>query len=654
MSIPSSYGQAKVAKYTKASGYSSFSMLAEVPSSNARIAVNATRHVLYLGGPNSNKVASYDTATGSLLETFTIPAGNVKGIAVQDSSDTVFLASSNGKIYELRGISVPKSTTGEPTGNSSVGGTADADGAGEITECLFEFGEHGVGESSPYGNVQNCNQTHITQGESPKAIEAALPGLAGETTYHYRLVLGNANGQAKGVDKTITPHNVKQTKTEDATEITRTTARLNGSFEGTNQATTYYFDYGTSTSYGSRLPLAPTEENAGTTTGTTPMSVVVGGLKPDTTYHFRVVAKNELGISPGKDKSFHTPLAVQGVTTEGASDITKTSAVLHGSYTGNGEPHTFKFEWGETAAYGHVVAGTAPTGTGKLLVSAEVEGLQVQLPTSLPYHYRLAMTNLTGTTNGRRSKLRHRAAGGTCNQQGVIRRRDADRSARSTPRSPRRRRNGLRLRVRAGHGLRLVHRDQPVGRQRPDLPCGQQELTRPHTRHHLPLRAVANNFTGTAHGEDLTFTTPDVPRIESSGASAVTRISAHLTMAVSGNASPTNVHFEYGPDGRLRDQHLSSFVGSSQDRGAGERRHRRSQRGTTYHYRAVAVNAIGTTTGPDQTFSTLPPEAAHEEEKPVSCRKGFVRRHGKCVKRHHRKHKRHHHRRHGSGRGETQ
>jgi phosphodiesterase/alkaline phosphatase D-like protein len=644
---PSQYGNPQVAKYTKASSYSSFTLLPAVPSSNSRIAVNATRHVLYLGGPNSNKVASYDTATGSLLETFQIPEGFVKGVAVQDSSDTVFLASSNGKIYELRGISVPKSTTGEPTGNSSVGGTADADGAGEITECFFEFGLHGAGESSPYGSTETCNQTHITQGESPKAVEAALPGLEGESTYHYRLVLGNANGQAKGVDKTITPHNVKQTKTEDATEITRTTAKLNGSFEGTNQATTYYFDYGTTTAYGSRLPLAPNEENAGATLGTTPMSVVVSNLKPDTTYHFRVVAKNELGISPGKDKSFKTPLAVQGVTTEGASDITKTTALLHGSYTGNGEPHTFKFEYGETTAYGNVVEGTAPTGTGKLSVSAEVEGLQVQLPTSVPYHYRLVMTNVTGSTIGSDKTFK--------TEPPEVPTISAESSEGVLPTEA-----TLNATINPGEGETVY-----VFEYGPDTSYGtatsietvgddlsdhevSNELTglTPGTTYHY--RAVAYNFSGTAHGEDLTFTTPDVPGIESSGVSGITRTSAHLTMAVTGNASPTNVHFEYGPTAAYGAGTTPTFVGSELLSVPASADIAGLSAGTTYHYRAVAVNGVGTTSGPDQTFTTLPPEQAREEErKPVSCRKGFVRRHGKCVRRHHRKHKRHHHRRHG-------
>jgi hypothetical protein len=67
--------------------------------------------------------------------------------------------------------------------------------------------------------------------------------------------------------------------------------------------------------------------------------------------------------------------------------------------------------------------------------------------------------------------------------------------------------------------------------------------------------------------------------------------------------------------------------------------------GTTYHFRVVASNEFGTTTGPDQSFTTQsatpPPPPPPPTE--VKCRKGFVKRHGRCVKKHHRKH------RHGTG-----
>jgi hypothetical protein len=95
--------------------------------------------------------------------------------------------------------------------------------------------------------------------------------------------------------------------------------------------------------------------------------------------------------------------------------------------------------------------------------------------------------------------------------------------------------------------------------------------------------------------------------------------------------------------------------------------------GTTYHYRAVAVNFNGVTQGPDRTFSTPelspvnpgPPGAAMPSGAPLpapvppapegkkKCRKHFVMRHGRCVRKHRKRHRRRHHpkRRHGGRNG---
>ncbi len=398
----SQYGASNVARFPKVGGYTPATPFGPLGEGNNRIAINATRHVVYIGSPFANKVFSFSTITGELLETFTVEGSAVRGLAVEESTDTVFVSTSTGQVFELRGIAIPKATTGEPIANATVSGTADTDSAGTITECFFEWGKEGVGGTNPYAeDPQACDQSFpMTEGESPRDVSATLPGLLGEETYHYRLVLVNANGKAIGADKTIIPHNVKGLKTEDATEVTRTTAKLNGSFEGTNEPTTYFFEYGTTAAYGSRMPLT-TEENAGTTSAITPMHVVISGLTPDTTYHFRVVGKNPIGTSPGKDKTFKTPLAVEGVTTGEATEIERSTAVLHGSFTGNGESHTFAFEWGPTAAYGN----TSPvepggTGTGTIPVSQKVEGFQVYLPNSHPTHYRLIVTNPTGTSYG--------------------------------------------------------------------------------------------------------------------------------------------------------------------------------------------------------------------------------------------------------------
>jgi hypothetical protein len=386
-------GPSDVYRLSAASGYTAITTFPVGESYGSPIAVDGQHHILFAGYGES--VKAFDTQTGRVLETIRGVVGNIYGIAVEETTGTLFLNSTYNptRVAVLKAIEVPQPTTEEPTDNHQISGFADPDGAGEITECFFQWGT-----STSYGNTEECEES--TPISSAGAVHATLAGLIGEQAYHYRLVLKNENGAAYGEDKTILPHNVIAMHTEPATEITRTTARLNGVFEGTGEETTYYFEYGTSTSYGSRWPEA-TDESAGVTTGSTPMSVVVSNLLPETTYHFRVVAENEKGKNIGEDQSFSTPKAVGDLATEDATAITKHSAVLNASFTGTGEPHTFYFEWGPTSAYGNSTpVKSAGSGTGTVSVATEIEGLEIYLPDSLPYHYRVVATNSTGTTVG--------------------------------------------------------------------------------------------------------------------------------------------------------------------------------------------------------------------------------------------------------------
>ena len=93
--------------------------------------------------------------------------------------------------------------------------------------------------------------------------------------------------------------------TGEANGITATGATLNGALNPGSETTTYRFEYGTTVAYGSVIP-----EGAGKAagSGTAPVaaSQVVAGLKPGTTYHFRIVAENEGGVSEGEDETFET------------------------------------------------------------------------------------------------------------------------------------------------------------------------------------------------------------------------------------------------------------------------------------------------------------------------------------------------------------
>ena len=109
-----------------------------------------------------------------------------------------------GRIEEWKGTVVPDAVTGDPTGNSQVSGSVGAGRRRRSHHCKFEFGE-----TTEYGQNKPCSPAAPFTSDQALVTAELKDDLEGEHTYHYRLVASNANGTAQGVDKTITPHNVK-------------------------------------------------------------------------------------------------------------------------------------------------------------------------------------------------------------------------------------------------------------------------------------------------------------------------------------------------------------------------------------------------------------------------------------------------------------
>ncbi len=92
--------------------------------------------------------------------------------------------------------------------------------------------------------------------------------------------------------------------TNSASKISAGRATLNGDVNPNTLKTHYYFQYGTTTGYGSNIPIP--SGDAGSGTGTVGVNTVLDGLKPNTTYHYRVVASNVAGTSFGSNAQFTT------------------------------------------------------------------------------------------------------------------------------------------------------------------------------------------------------------------------------------------------------------------------------------------------------------------------------------------------------------
>jgi hypothetical protein len=91
--------------------------------------------------------------------------------------------------------------------------------------------------------------------------------------------------------------------TSPTSDIGKSSATLSGTVNPNGQSTTYFFEYGTTTSYGTQT--GP----AGVGSGNTPVGVhqAIFGLAPNTTYHYRLVATNSAGPTNGADQTLTTP-----------------------------------------------------------------------------------------------------------------------------------------------------------------------------------------------------------------------------------------------------------------------------------------------------------------------------------------------------------
>ena len=95
---------------------------------------------------------------------------------------------------------------------------------------------------------------------------------------------------------------IPNAETEPATEVTSSGGKLNGTVNPEGKQTSYRFEYGTTTSYGTKVPVP--SANVGAGTSNIKVSQTVTGLQSKTIYHFRLVATSSAGTTNGGDQTF--------------------------------------------------------------------------------------------------------------------------------------------------------------------------------------------------------------------------------------------------------------------------------------------------------------------------------------------------------------
>jgi len=373
------------------------------------------------------------------------------------------------------------------------------------------------------------------------------------------------------------------------------------------------FRYGRDAAYADgSIPCSPGASEASPITGPAHVSAGLSGLLPGTTYHYRLFAQNANGVQPGRDQTFTTPVAIEGVTTGEATAVTKDSAVLSGSYVGDGQDVHYYFEYGTGTGYGQ----SAPTPPGNDAGSAS--GEQGVAPVALSglkgettYHYRLVASNSFGKAYGQDMTFTTAPAvtGLTTDPPTAVTNEAADLHGSFDA-------DGYDVHYYFEWGPTTAYgnvvpappgNDVGSGSGRESVPplriSGLQEGATYH------YRIVASSENGTTLGPDLAFKTAERPSIANLSTAEVTATGAELGAEINPNQGDTHYRFEWGQSTAYGNS-VPVPDGDAGDGATPQRVHAQLEglsSGVTYHFRVVATNPYGSVTSGDQTFSFYPP-----------------------------------------------
>lgn len=171
---------------------------------------------------------------------------------------------------------------------------------GSSTTYYFQWGlTNGYGDASKPGSAG--------AGTVAVSVKTTATSLIPGTTYHYRLVATNQFGTTTGADRTFTTagHPPPGVVTGPATQLATNGATLTGAVNPSGATTTWWFNWGNSTSY-SQQTVHQTLNS--TTTPENVAASLQGLLAPGTIYHYQLVATHggSTATSTGADGTFMT------------------------------------------------------------------------------------------------------------------------------------------------------------------------------------------------------------------------------------------------------------------------------------------------------------------------------------------------------------
>ncbi|MES2930719.1 MAG: hypothetical protein V4665_02965 [Patescibacteria group bacterium] len=294
-----------------------------------------------------------------------------------------------------------QTTKASTTSSSTASVTGSVRPNGASTTYWFEYGE-----TTALG--ARTSAQGIGSGFTLLATPGYITGLKANTLYYFRLSAKNSFATVNGATYTFNTNTTPPVtgraptiRTNDATNVVRTTATLKGEVNPNGNPTTYWFEYGKENNFGFVTSL----QSAGSGTSITSVSFDVSGLEPLTKYYFRLNGQNQYGTVNGPMENFTTAGPVNAsaptVETTAASNVSDDSARLNGRVTANGADTNYWFEYSQDSLLGNLIG----SGTTKQIIQSSTDTKNVQatisgLQNDTRYYYRLIAQNQYGTVRG--------------------------------------------------------------------------------------------------------------------------------------------------------------------------------------------------------------------------------------------------------------
>ncbi len=339
-----------------------------------------------LPGSGTSAVAVSALLSGlspNTLYYFRIVATNAGGTSTDTLNAQTFETAPGPPMVVAEGATEIKPTT------AILNATANLLG-GKISQCYFNVFDSQTGERV---FSRGCTQPRDS---GTVKISALAEELSPETSYYFTVdVENNFEERSFGESRAFKTAPGPGVVTGVASSITQTSAKLNATVNPNgDEVENCKFEYGTSTPYEKSVPCSP---SPGSGTGPVEVSAPAPSLDVNTTYHFRIIARNSGGVSLGADHTFSTLPNPPTVVTGAASSIAQTTASLKATVNPNGGEVRIgdcRLEYGTSTSYGSSAAcSTGPeSGSSPVEVSAAVAGLSA----NTTYHFRVVATNAGG------------------------------------------------------------------------------------------------------------------------------------------------------------------------------------------------------------------------------------------------------------------